>query len=90
MSVENLSAILNNLKLDGKNVKEEKDFTDRIINNVKAERKVVPRVLPTLIEMVRQYSMFLAVLWLVESLPEMSVRPPKLVPMPPWMELSLL
>jgi hypothetical protein len=58
MSVEKLTAVLNNLKLNSKNVKEEKDFTDSIINHVKAERKVVPKVVPTLVEMVRKYYAF--------------------------------
>ena len=52
MSVEKLTSVLNSLKLNSKNVKEEKDFIASIITHVQAERKVVAKVLPTLIEMV--------------------------------------
>jgi hypothetical protein len=51
-SVDKLTAVLNNLKLNSKNVKEEKDFTASIITHVQAERKVLAKVLPTLMDMV--------------------------------------
>ena len=51
-SVEKLTEVLNTLKLNSKNVKEEKDFTSSIVSHVQAERKVLAKVLPTLVEMV--------------------------------------
>lgn len=54
-SVEKLTSVLNSLKLSSKSMKEDKDFAATIVTHVQAERKVLPKVLPTLIEMVRTY-----------------------------------
>jgi len=51
-NVENLTNVLNSLKLNSKNVKEEKDFTASVVNHIQAERKVLAKVLPALMELV--------------------------------------
>lgn len=52
-NVEKLTSVLNSLKLNSKNVTEEKHFTASVVTHIQAERKVLAKVLPTLMEMVR-------------------------------------
>lgn len=52
MSVEKLTSVLDSLKLSSKDVKEEKDFCDRIVSTVQAESKTFAKILPSLMDMV--------------------------------------
>jgi hypothetical protein len=51
-SVDKLTSALNSMKLNSKNVKEEKDFVSSVVSTVSAEPKALGRILPTLLDLV--------------------------------------
>lgn len=91
-NVEKLTNVLNSLKLNSKNVKEDKDFTASVVNHIQAERKVLAKVLPSLMELVSDFECidtFLKESDLIEMRSSFNLRPLKQERILRWTPLSL-